>query len=78
VSPFGKDAVAQLLERMPGLEARYWVADRASVESAITATWQRARRCEQHAPITAARLRVDVDRLLDRWWWLHLTGPEAR
>lgn len=74
---FGKDATDQALERLQGAVCSYHVPDKATVELHIRANRERALKCAEHAPITARNLHADCDKLLERWWYLHLIEQDT-
>ncbi|GEL19344.1 hypothetical protein [Pseudonocardia asaccharolytica] len=59
--------------RLAGLEANYHCPNREAVERHILANRDRLTRA-RNAPNIAARLRHDIDLLLDRWLYLHVTA----
>lgn len=71
MSAWEPDPTVRVLERVAGLEASYHCPDAAAIERHIAANRARLAKADVHAPITASRLRHDVDLLLDRWLYLH-------
>ncbi|MFC5992935.1 hypothetical protein ACFQE5_01770 [Pseudonocardia hispaniensis] len=74
MSMFAADPAEQVLTRLAGLEASYHCPNLETVERHILANRDRIARSAGHAPRTAARLRHDIDLLLERWLYLHETS----